>query len=179
MKLDLSQIFDEEICNLDLDENLNIDTSNEAFETKSDIKLEKPVNIAGGIYLTDDGVYLNAKITYEYIESCARCLTEFSQKIETVLSAKIIEKSNQQTEDDDDDEETIVYYDSRDSELEIEEVITPYILLSLPMKSICDESCKGLCVKCGVNFNLDQCDCDKEDIDFWLVTSLISIIGFT
>lgn len=165
MKLNLSQIFDGTIYKLDLDEDLNINTSDEAFGIERDIKLEKPVNITGSIYATEDGAYLSAKLTYEYIESCARCLTEFSQKIETVLSAKIIEKSNQQTEEDDEDEEAIVYYDSRDSQLDIEEIVVSYILLSLPMKSICDEDCKGLCVKCGENFNLGQCDCDKEDID--------------
>ena len=166
MKLDLSQIFDEEICNLDLDENLNIDTSNGAFNTKSDVKLEKPVNIAGGIYLTDDGVYLNSKITYEYIESCARCLTEFSEKDENVLSAKIIEKSNQQTEEnEDDDDEIIIYYDSKNSELEIEEAILASIDLSLPMASICGENCKGLCTICGVDLNQESCDCKHEDVD--------------
>ena len=165
MKLDLSQIFDEEICNLDLDENLNIDTSDEAFNTKSDIKLEKPVNIAGGIYFIDDGVYLKAKITYEYIENCARCLTEFSEKAENDLSAKIIEKSNQQTEEEDEDEDIIIYYDGKNSELEIEEAILTSIELSLPMSSLCGENCKGLCSICGVDLNVDSCDCKHEDVD--------------
>lgn len=164
MKLDLSQIFDGTIYKLDLEENLNIHTSDEAFEIERDIKLEKPVNITGSIYATEDGVHLNAELTYEYIENCARCLTEFSQKIETVLSAKIIEKSNQQIEEED-DEEDIIYYNSRDRQLQIEDIIMNSIVLSLPMKSICNENCKGLCAKCGVDLNVEQCNCTKQDID--------------
>ncbi len=166
MKLDLSQIFDGTIYKLDLNENLIINTFDGALEIERDIKLEKPVNITGSIYATEDGEYLSANLTYEYVENCARCLTEFSQKIETVLSAKIIEKSNQQIKkEEDDDEETIIYYDSKDSQLQIEDIVSTSILLSLPMKSVCDEECKGLCVKCGVNLNVEQCNCTTQDID--------------
>lgn len=162
MKLNLSQIFDGTIYKLDIEEDLNIHTSDKAFIVERDIRIEKPVNITGSIYATDDGVYLSSKLTYEYIENCARCLTEFSQKIETVLSAKIIEESNQPNEDE---EETMIYYDSVKSQLEIEDSIRTSILLSLPMKVLCDENCEGLCDKCGKNLNEGQCECTHEDID--------------
>lgn len=157
MKLDLSQIFDGTIYKLDLDENLNINAS--------DIELENPVNITGSIYATEDGVYLNANLTYEYIENCARCLTEFSYKEENVLSAKIIEKSDQQAEEKADEDEIIVYYDDNNNNLEIEDTILTSIVLNRPMKSICSESCKGLCTKCGVDLNDKSCECTHEDID--------------
>ncbi len=165
MKLDLSQIFDKDIYKLDLDESVDIKTSDENLKTISDIKLEKPVNITGSIYATEtDGeVYLDSKLTYEYVENCGRCLAVFSPKVESNLSAKIIENSNQQTEEDDD--ELIIYYDSKNSELEIEEAILATIELNLPMKPLCGEDCKGLCDVCGVDLNVEQCDCTKDDID--------------
>lgn len=164
MKLDLSQIFDKDIYKLDLDENLDIKTSGKDVETKSDIKLEGPVNITGSIYAADnDEVYLGAKLTYEYVESCGRCLAKFSPKVENDLSAIIVGNSNQQTEEDDD--EIIIYYDSKNSELEIEETILATIELNRPMKPLCDEECKGLCDVCGVDLNVEQCDCTKQDID--------------
>src|SRR5699024_9751279 len=118
-----------------------------------DIRVEKPVHIRGSIYATEDGVYLSSNLTYEYIENCARCLTEFSEEIETVLSAKIIENANQQNEDDDD--EIIIDYDKRSEDLKIEDAIDLAILLSIPMKSVCSEECEGLCAKCGKNLNTD------------------------
>ena len=38
---------------------------------------------------------------------------------------------------------------------------TAYDALSLeiPMVVLCDESCKGLCPKCGINLNNHQCNC--------------------
>lgn len=165
MKLDLSQIFDKDIYKLDLDESLDIKTSDKNFETKSDIRLDNPVKITGSIYATEDEgeLYLDAKLTYKYVESCGRCLTEFSPEVENDLSAKIIRNSNGQTEEDDD--ELIIYYESKNSELEIEEAILATVELNRPMKPLCSEDCKGLCDVCGVDLNLEQCDCTKQDID--------------
>ena len=163
MKLDLSQIFDGSVCNLEIDETLNIDTSDEKFQTESNIRLKSAVNIAGNIYASENGAYLEAKLTYEYVENCARCLTEFSEKAENTLTAKIIEKSKEQTEQDED--EIIIYYDEKDSVLDIEETILASIELAKPMKPLCGENCEGLCSICGVDLNVEKCNCTKQDID--------------
>jgi uncharacterized protein len=39
------------------------------------------------------------------------------------------------------------------------------IILSIPMKAVCSETCKGLCPECGQNLNEGQCDCVVERID--------------
>ncbi|MBU7005489.1 YceD family protein [Phosphitispora fastidiosa] len=44
-------------------------------------------------------------------------------------------------------------------------VIRENLYLHIPMKSVCDENCKGLCVLCGVNLNNETCKCTKEEID--------------
>lgn len=35
------------------------------------------------------------------------------------------------------------------------------ILLALPMKFVCSEACRGLCVQCGANLNKAPCACTK------------------
>jgi uncharacterized protein len=32
-------------------------------------------------------------------------------------------------------------------------------LLALPLKVVCREDCRGLCVQCGKNLNDEQCSC--------------------
>jgi uncharacterized protein len=34
------------------------------------------------------------------------------------------------------------------------------IQLAIPMKPLCDESCLGLCLKCGANRSRESCDCE-------------------
>jgi uncharacterized protein len=43
--------------------------------------------------------------------------------------------------------------------LELEDVIKEQVLLSLPVKPLCKEACKGLCPQCGQNLNTGKCDC--------------------
>jgi uncharacterized protein len=44
-------------------------------------------------------------------------------------------------------------------------VLINAILLHIPMKTVCDENCKGICPQCGQNLNEKRCSCDDQDID--------------
>lgn len=41
----------------------------------------------------------------------------------------------------------------------LREVLREFILLSLPMRTVCSEECQGLCPVCGENRNLVACGC--------------------
>lgn len=43
--------------------------------------------------------------------------------------------------------------------IEVADVATEQVILSVPMKVICNTECRGLCPVCGGNRNLTQCDC--------------------
>ena len=45
------------------------------------------------------------------------------------------------------------------------ELVYSEVIVSLPMKHLCNEECKGICFKCGKNLNEGECDCPKKDID--------------
>lgn len=158
MKIDLSRLLDRTVYKVDFDQILELE---KIITNQRELKLAGPIKIEGHVFKTDDGTYLNADIIYEYSESCARCLKEFTKKIQTVLSGRLMEKSKSSIQED--DNEIIIYYDGDNADIE-EQIITA-ILLSLPMKSVCRDDCKGLCPNCGKDLNKGQCDCLIEDID--------------
>lgn len=45
-------------------------------------------------------------------------------------------------------------------ELDTEALVTNELLMCLPMKVLCKETCKGLCPVCGKNRNNGECGCD-------------------
>ncbi len=47
-------------------------------------------------------------------------------------------------------------------EVDVDAIIQEQIDLSLPMKLLCTESCRGLCSRCGVNLNQERCSCPAE-----------------
>ena len=47
--------------------------------------------------------------------------------------------------------------------LETTDDIREVMILSYPVKFICQEDCKGLCPHCGTNLNEEKCSCKRED----------------
>ncbi|MFH1619076.1 MAG: DUF177 domain-containing protein, partial [bacterium] len=46
--------------------------------------------------------------------------------------------------------------------IDLSEVIRQAVLLTLPLKQLCSEKCKGLCQVCGENFNDGTCSCSTQ-----------------
>ena len=64
------------------------------------------------------------------------------------------------------DDLDVVFLDS--DMLDLEELAAEQILLTLPMRVVCDESCAGLCPRCGANRNRDgACSCEPEVDPRW------------
>ncbi len=49
--------------------------------------------------------------------------------------------------------------------LDLKAIVREQILLEIPQQFFCSEDCKGLCVKCGGNLNLIDCNCNETEID--------------
>ena len=60
-------------------------------------------------------------------------------------------------------ETEIGYYEQ--GGLLLEDVVREQVLLSLPERSLCTETCKGLCAHCGGNLNEADCGCNQAEID--------------
>jgi len=60
--------------------------------------------------------------------------------------------------------ETEIGYYQEDS-LALEDVLREQVLLSLPVRTLCKEDCKGLCPRCGANRNTQPCTCDVGPSD--------------
>ena len=50
----------------------------------------------------------------------------------------------------------------RDGEIDLGELIHEQFYLTLPMKPLCREDCKGLCPVCGANWNQTTCACERR-----------------
>jgi len=97
------------------------------------------------------------KVKYE----CDRCGTEFKSGLKS--GYKMIYLMNEKPEETD---SINVSYLNRDADkIDIKSDVREFALLSVPMKKLCKEDCKGLCYKCGKDLNKEQCTCSTEEID--------------
>lgn len=131
--------------------------SDEKFLEKT--KLNKTINFNGEFFKVEKNLLLNASITYTYLETCARCLEEFDNTITTSFKGTIVESlSGDNTSED---IEIVI----RDGFIDLEDTIKQVVYLSMPMKALCSENCKGICPTCGANLNTEKCECDNVVID--------------
>ena len=49
--------------------------------------------------------------------------------------------------------------------LDLTEVTRQYAITILPMKPLCRSDCRGLCAKCGVDLNQEECHCGGTSVD--------------
>ncbi|RQD77843.1 MAG: DUF177 domain-containing protein [Candidatus Syntrophonatronum acetioxidans] len=47
----------------------------------------------------------------------------------------------------------------------LDKILRDNVFLALPLKPLCSENCKGLCLSCGENLNHADCGCKIESID--------------
>ncbi len=122
-------------------------------------KLNKDIQFSGKFFKVEKSLLLSAEFTYSYSETCARCLEEFENKIIAKFNAIIVDEVNEDYEAED------IEIMIKDGCIDLEEPIKQIVYLSMPMKALCKNDCKGICPMCGINLNTGKCECNDFVID--------------
>ena len=94
--------------------------------------------------------------------SCARCLEPIVQEVRREFDLLYRPQGADAGRDEmsvTDAEAEISYYEGEG--VQLEDVVREQVLLAVPLKVTCKESCKGLCPHCGKNLNEGKCNCDS------------------
>lgn len=89
---------------------------------------------------------------------CDRCLEEVIVPFQIELD-ETIDLSSEHQEDLADDSYV------EENSIDTDALINHEILIHFPMKILCREDCKGICLKCGKNLNHGECGCDRVSLD--------------
>jgi len=156
MKIKISNLSGR-VHNFNFDETVKNIGLNEPFF--GNILVEAELNKAHG------QLVLSANITVKANFDCDRCTINFDSTLTN--SYKIVYMIGMEPEES--DSINIVYLPPDADKIILDEDVRDYALLAIPMKKLCNEDCKGLCIKCGKNLNDGECGCDHENIDArWL-----------
>lgn len=127
------------------------------------------VRIVGEVQMlrTDKGIWVEANLIGGMTCSCSLCLMEFDQPIEIHIQEEFLPqvdintgaRVNHAGEQDED------FYISRNHILDLTDAARQYFDINAPMRPVCTEQCKGICLVCGVNRNERECACQENQID--------------
>ena len=95
---------------------------------------------------------------------CDCCLETFHWKVESQFHVYLVvpKEGSEQEEIELLDEDMQVDFVKGDA-VDLADMVREQIYLSLPMRSVCKESCRGLCPVCGANLNETSCLCRKAE----------------
>lgn len=108
------------------------------------------------------GVEVSGKVSGPVTLECARCLEEFEYPVNLALKEHALWISEEEIEPGVDYAEEYLVLDGI---LDILPVLRDAICFSFPVKRVCSDECRGICPVCGVNLNLEQCGCSKQEVD--------------
>ena len=111
----------------------------------------------------DDSAHVRGRLSARLGLQCGRCLEPFVLPVEQDLDLFYLPRRADEEGEEEDEVEladrdmVIAYYDG--DELDLGEMIREQFFLTLPLKRLCREECRGLCPTCGSNRNDVRCEC--------------------
>lgn len=113
-----------------------------------------------------DRVLIEGRAKTKATLGCSRCLKHFFSPVDITFNTEYI--PHRETGEEGEHELTAEELDVNtyiNDQIDLTEAVRDHILLSLPMKALCNAQCKGMCLHCGKNFNEGACECRSDYID--------------
>ena len=110
-------------------------------------------------------VFVEGRLETAIAMNCCRCLepNEFTVKSNFKYTFMPVQKQLKEEQELNSDELELVFYE--DDVLDLDTLVFEQIMLHIPMKVLCKDTCKGLCPICGKDLNMASCNCPSGIVD--------------
>lgn len=124
----------------------------ESLEFSSPIQVNGEVNNQGG-----GKFVVRGQINTVLSAQCDYCLKSMSLPLSFPFEESFMRNAQ-------DDFESEIYGYTGDT-LDLNQMVQDNVLLNVPMRIVCSESCLGLCPNCGADRNITHCSCREVAVD--------------
>jgi uncharacterized protein len=94
--------------------------------------------------------------------ACDRCAERFTRNLVAHYHVVYFFREADRSGHPDD---AIVVLPSENTVIDITDDVRQYVLLTMPLKVLCSDMCRGLCPSCGTNLNSSTCSCTAAAAD--------------
>ena len=155
------------------EEGLNLHISREGDDWFSELvkaggKLDfsiRKVDISCRVAKVREKVFIEGSMEALLNQECCRCLEMAEVPVRTTFRYILIpgHLTFRRSQGLEEGQADFGYYD--EEQIDLNPLLFEQIMLQIPMKVLCMDTCRGLCPGCGVNLNVTECDCRKESTD--------------
>jgi len=131
---------------------------------RQDAVLSEPVSTEFTLAHKERDLHIQGAFKTAVRYKCSRCLQEFSRPLAADFDLVYLPQRAYKV-----DEEIALAYEDMETgfydgvRLDVDQMVLEQIELSIPMKFICSDDCKGLCYICGANLNEGTCACPRDE----------------
>jgi uncharacterized protein len=125
---------------------------------------------------TDKGIWASGPLSASVEDTCGRCLDKAEVPVYFRVDDEYLPMVDIETGSISapaEDTEEVFTLDAQHT-LNLTEAVRQYIIVAMPMKPLCMESCEGICYSCGTNLNGESCSCPDARDSRWN-----SLLGFS
>ena len=150
---------------------LSLDLGKEWFDRwhTEDPELEfSDAAITGSVHLARHGrdILVRGRLQGQLRLHCGRCLEAFTAPVDAAFDLLLAPKPLAQGPEEKELSPAELDLDFYSGEVvDLESILREQIILMLPLKPLCAETCQGLCPRCGANLNRESCGCQAENLD--------------
>lgn len=133
-----------------------------------------PFVVQGNVTNTGKGFLAEGTVRSEVQLECSRCLKPLRMPLVVTFCERFYPEgegvvgSNPFEETDETDDEADEVHHFRGDVLDLTDAIREQVLVSIPMKPVCEEDCKGMCATCGADLADGPCGCSDDPVDIRL-----------
>jgi uncharacterized protein len=138
-------------------------------------QLERPelleiseVACEGRIEPVDTGWILRARLRYQQVLACDRCLAPIRLEADELLESLLVVEPpprGEATEAQELGEDELGVVHLGGDQLDTEPLLIELIQLAVPSRPLCRPDCRGLCPQCGADRNNEPCRCEEQAAD--------------
>ncbi len=128
-------------------------------------KLEGPVAVTVSYYRSGADLIFEGTLKVSAVGVCGRCAEPFHGGYERNFRFVVAPASSSVGTDSELRTEDLEFSYYSGEHIDLSPLLREQAILSLPIRPLCKESCRGLCATCGANLNLDSCRCQPQLTD--------------
>jgi uncharacterized protein len=121
-----------------------------------------PVALSFDILKDKEQFHLTGTVRTTLELPCSRCLEPFRSPVDASFDLRYqphaLNTGSDEREIEEDDLSTAFY---ENDEIDLGQLMREQFYLSVPMKPLCQDDCRGLCPVCGTNLNRGTCECKQ------------------
>jgi len=127
-----------------------------------DGNFQKNVAIDAVLEKSSRQLLLTVKVSTSGTFRCDRCTEEFEQPLASKYTLVYMYSASDPGPQPAEDVRTLA---PETPTIVLTEDIRDTVMLSVPLKLLCREDCRGLCPYCGADWNRGTCSCTREEAD--------------